>query len=245
MTEEEAIFAYIDGELEGDERARVEAAIQADPDLQRMVAEHRALNGRLNQAFSTVSDAPLPHALTLAGATGATITSLAEERALRRNRLARWNVSHWAAMAATLVLGVIGGLALNGDGAGPVKQRGGQLVASATLEHALDTQLASMQSDDAAVRIGLTFRSRDGAICRTFAADAIEGVACRNEQAWQLRGLLSREKRGTGDYRMAGSSGVAPLVDQLIAGEAMDQAQERAALAAGWAPSPQGVQRPD
>ncbi len=237
MTDEEAIFAYIDGELEGEDRARMEAAIDADPALQAMVAEHRALAARLHGAFSTILEAPVPQAVSAAITAEAPVVSLAEERSRRERRRSRWDVSHWAAMAATLAVGVIGGFAFRGGHGGPVTERGGQLVASGGLDHALNTQLASTQGAGAAVKIGLTFRNRAGAVCRTFAADAAEGVACRDGGTWQMKGLLGRENTSTGDYRMAASSGTAELVDNLIAGEALDQAQERAALAADWAPS--------
>lgn len=236
MTDEEAIFAYIDGELEGEARIRMEAVIDADPALQAMVAEHRALAARLQGAFSTIVEAPLPHALSAEAAAGAGVVSLAEERSRREQRQPRsWNRSHWAAMAATLVVGVIGGAVFSGGRSGPVSERGGQLVAAGQLEKALNTQLASTQNARDAVRIVLTFRNHEGAICRSFAAEVAEGVACRSGETWRLQGLLPTDNAGTGDYRLAASSGTAELVDSLIAGEPMDQAQERAALAEGWA----------
>ena len=237
MTNEETLFAYIDGELEGEERARIEAEIAADPALQKMVAEHRALAGELQRAFSTVLDAPVPRALSMTGVSDAPVVSLAEERSRRDRRQSSWGMSHWAAMAATLVAGLIGGAVFNGGGTGPVKERDGQLVASSWLEDALDTQLASTQSASDPVRIGLTFRKTDGAICRSFAVETAEGVACREGKQWQLTGLLHRERTQTGDYRLATSLGSAELIDGLIAGEALDGEQERAARAAGWSPA--------
>jgi len=237
VTNEEALFAYIDGELEGEERARIEAEIAADPALQKIVAEHRALAAELQSAFSTVLDAPVPPALSMSAATDAPVVSLAEERSRRDRRRASWGMSHWAAMAATLVAGLIGGAIFNGGSTGPVTERDGQLVASSWLEDALDTQLASTQSASDPVRIGMTFRKNDGAICRSFAVQTAEGVACREGKLWQLEGLLHREPAQTGDYRLASSFGAAELVDGLIAGEALDQEQERAAREAGWKPA--------
>jgi hypothetical protein len=233
MTDEEAIFAYIDGELDEAERGRIEAAIAADPALQAIVSEHRALAARLNGAFATVLELPLPPALARSATPGAEVISLADERA-RRNPRPR-PVGQWAALAATLVAGLIGGAILRGGPAGPVSERGGQLIASGSLAMALDTQLASTQGAQDPVRIGLTFRNHRGAICRSFTAQANEGVACHEGHDWQLRGLLAHEKASTGDYRLAASAGTAEMVDALIAGEALDQTQERAALAAHWA----------
>jgi hypothetical protein len=110
-------------------------------------------------------------------------------------------------------------------------------VAAGPIELALNTQLASTQGAGEPVRIGLTFRDHAGAICRSFSGDVADGVACREGQQWLLRGLLAHEPAGRGDYRMAASSDTAEMVDNLIAGDALDQAQERAALAANWAPA--------
>ncbi len=236
MTDEEAIFAYIDGELTGEERARVEALINADPAKQAMVAEHRALAARLQGAFAAVADAPVPPALADAVRAASDVVSIAEARARRDEKRSRWQVSRWAAMAATLVIGLLGGAIVSG-GSGPVAERGGRLVASGSLEHALSTQLASTQGAKASVRIGLTFRNHAGAVCRSFAAEAVEGVACRDKDVWLVRGMLAHETQAAGDYRMAAGSGSLELVDGLIAGEPMDALQERAALANEWAPT--------
>jgi len=239
MTDEEAVFAYIDGELHGEERTRIEAAIAADPALQAMVAEHRALAARLHGTFSAAFGMPEPTATLAEGAAEPNVVSLAEAHSRRQPPRPFRAVPRWATMAATLVAGIIGGVVVSGGDRGPVSERGGQLVASGRFALALDTQLASTQSATAPVRVGLTFRNHDGSICRSFAAEAVEGVACREGKAWQLQGLLAREHvgTGTGDYRLAASDATANLVDRLIVGDAMDQTEERAALAAGWARS--------
>jgi hypothetical protein len=235
MTDEEAIFAYIDGELDGEQRARIGAMIDTDPALQAMIAEHRALAGRLQSGFSTILEAPIPLALLAPVSAGADVSSIAAARTRREKRRAVWNVAPWGAMAATLVAGLIGGAVFIGGHDGPVVEQGRQLVASGRLEQALNSQLASTQGANAPVRISLTFKNHSGAICRSFTDQAAEGVACREGKAWQLQALLAREKGRTGDYRMAASSETAELVDRLIAGVAFDQAQEQDALAANWA----------
>lgn len=237
MTDEDAIFAYIDGELEVEEHARIAAMIDADPALQAIVKEHRALAGRLQGAFSTIVETPIPAPLSSSVRARADVVSLAAAPTRGQQRWAVWNTSHWMAMAATLVAGVIGGAVFSDGRQGPVVEQGGHLVASGSLERALSTQLASTQGDKPPIRIGLTFKSHANAICRSFAAEETEGVACREGEVWQMQGLLTRANARTGDYRMAASSGSAEIVDRLITGDALDQAQERAALAANWASS--------
>lgn len=236
MTDEEAIFAYIDGELEGARRAKIEAAINADPALQAFVAEHQALGDRLRGAFSTISDAPVPIVHSAVIMPEAEIVLLAQARSHREQRCPSWTMAHWGALAATLVAGVIGGAMFGDDRAGPIVEQGGQLVAAGGVERALNTQLASAQDGKAPIQIGLTFRNYDGAICRSFATQAGEGVACREREHWRLQGVLARKRAATGDYRMAASSGAVELVDELIVGEAMGPVEERAARARGWNP---------
>lgn len=239
MTDEEAIFAYIDGELEGEERERIKAKIASDPALQALVAEHRAMGDRLNRAFSSILDEPTPKVMSKDAAAApqspdSNIASLAEGRLHREKRRLSWKPAQWGALAATLVLGVFGGWLMRGNNAGPVAERGDQLVAAGSLETALDKQLASTQSADPKVRIGLTFHNKDGTICRSFSFEATEGVACYQGENWQLQGLLRRDDADGGAYRMASSSAIADLVDDLIVGEPMDGKQERDAFNLGW-----------
>lgn len=244
MIDEELIFAYIDGELNEADRLRVEQAIAADPDLQAIVAEHRDLGAALDRAFAPILQAPIPpalsaslHAASPVASSG--VLSLADERSRRARRPFSQALPHWAALAATLVAGVFGGVMFSGGQAGPVTERNGQLVASGQLKLALNTQLASTQSTHEPVRIGMTFRNQAGVICRSFSAEASDGVACRDGNGWLLRGLLAHDQHDAGAYRMAASPGTTELVDALIVGDALDQAQERAALATNWA-APKG-----
>jgi hypothetical protein len=69
------------------------------------------------------------------------------------------------------------------------------------LNEALDTELASAPVGD--VRIGLTFRDQSGRVCRSFTQAAASGLACREGDRWQLRGLFAAPEGQGGDYRMA------------------------------------------
>jgi anti-sigma factor RsiW len=100
---DETLMAYADDELEPAQRAEVEAAVAADPQLAERVARHRALRKKLNAAFDpvlleTVPDAMVAqirgapasgHSAKPAGAAsstavpGATITDLRRVRAAR------------------------------------------------------------------------------------------------------------------------------------------------------------------
>jgi hypothetical protein len=137
-------------------------------------------------------------------------------------------------MAATLAVGILVGTAIPPRSNAPVEVQGGKIYAAPSLGRALDAQLASTAADD--TRIGLTFRDRSGAVCRTFTQPQASGLACRQNGRWQLRGLFAApEGQGTA-YRMAGGmdSNLAALVDSTMAGEPFDAAAERAAKERGW-----------
>ncbi len=117
----------------------------------------------------------------------------------------------------------------------PVSVDDGLLVAAAPLDGELDTRLASAPADGA-TRIGLTFRDASGRICRSFTDATASGLACREGDGWRIRGLYAAGEGQQGDYRMAASEDprLAALIDETIAGEPFDEAQEKAALEAGW-----------
>jgi hypothetical protein len=236
MVSDETFFAWLDGELDPREAARVEAEVAADPRLSAMVVEHRSMQARLKGAFDVVKAAPVPEQLQAAVRTSsqAAVIDLAEARKRRETR--SWPAAiQWTAMAATLAVGVlIGTLAPQARETGPVEVQGGKIYAASKLNDALSTELASAPSGD--VRIGLTFRDQSGSVCRSFTAPASSGLACRDSKGWQVRGLFASPEGQTSDYRMAAGMdpNLAALVNSTIAGEAFDAAQEREARDRSW-----------
>jgi hypothetical protein len=232
MIDEEKFFAWLDGELPGDEAARVEAEVAADPELRRRASEHRGMTARLRAAFGTIEAQPLPERIALCSAPPHNVVDFGTRSENRR--LPSRAVPQWASMAAALVVGVALGTTVNTDPVSPVQVRQGSLYAASAVKQALDTQLASETSGD--IRIGLTFRDGQGAICRTFQDDASSGVACRDEGRWKLRGLFAVPEGQASNYRMAAGAdpSLMDLVDQSIAGEPFDVTEEKAALARHW-----------
>lgn len=239
MVDDVKFFAWLDGELDAGEAARVEAEVRADPELQARAAEHRALRARLGAAFAAVADAPVPQRLvdSVRCGKGERVVSLAdarERREMRRPSLPAWR--QFAAMAATLVLGIaVGNLMVPQGGSSPIAPEAGRLVASAGLEQALDEQLASAPPDKGP-RIGMTFRDTAGSICRTFEDQAASGLACFEGGDWRIRALFQGEQGPAAEYRMAAGSDprLLEVADQAIAGEPFDAAAERAARERGW-----------
>jgi hypothetical protein len=231
-------FAWLDGELSDSEASAMEARVRSDPELSRLADEHRRLGERLKRSFGAVSDAPVPARLTDA-------LRKPEPRPINRALLKRpandpaWSLPRWMAMAASLAAGLFLGVTilqgLGGEVSSPVEVDDGRVFAPTALDHALNSQLASAPGVGR-IRVGITFRSSHGQICRTFSEPGSSGVACRTGDKWQLRGLLSSEAFQAGDYRMASGMdpGLAAMVSSMMTGKPFDAAQERAAQANNW-----------
>jgi hypothetical protein len=225
MTEEEEFFAWLDGELSSADAARVEARVAADPALVAEANAHRAMNAGLRNAFAPVMT-PRTDVIDLA------------DRRAQRDRRAPASLPQWAAIAATLVLGIGLGTVVDERGRreGPVALHGGRMVAASTLDRALTAQLASADQRGATTRVGLTFRNQQGDLCRSFSDSTASGVACRTGDDWRIEGLYRAHAADEGEYRMAAGADprLAALVDSIIAGEPLDAGGEAAAKQSGW-----------
>jgi hypothetical protein len=240
---DETLMAYADDELDAQTRAAVEAAMAADPEIARRVAQHKDLRGKLRLAFDKVLDEPVPDRLV---ATARSLPAVRREGnviPLRRKSAPAWSWPQWGSIAASLVIGVIvGQLVMRSSGVGPVTARNGQLLASGALAHALSGQLAGDQPQAALVQIGVSFRAKSGGFCRTFVlhdASALAGMACRDKDAWRVQVLAQSEKQAgsTDGYRQASSAmpkSVLQAVDDQIEGEPLDAQGEAAARSKDW-----------
>lgn len=222
----EIVMAYVDGELDLVTAKRIEKAMESDPLLAARVEAERRLREKLSARFDPVADEAVPERLTAMLAN--VDTSLASRR---EEKARRFGPIQWAAMAASLAIGLFAGQA--NWGGGQVGSNGGTLVAQAGLKAVLDAQLASAQAPDAPIRIGLTFKDKAGAVCRTFEGEDLAGIACREDGDWQLRQTVSGEGQSN-DYRQAGSGAIVQAAEAMIADEPFDAADERNARDSGW-----------
>jgi len=246
---DETVMAYVDDELDAASRAEVEAAMAADPEVRVQVQAQIDLRARLRASYDPVLSEPVPERLLQAlgqptAAPSARIADLARVRATKQERLQaprRWSLPQFAAIAASLMIGVlIGQRVLHSPQGDAFATRDGQLVENGLLDEALTRQLASNQSDTAPVHIGLTYRDDSGAFCRTFAltwdgTDA--GIACRSGDAWRVETLTHAEPTDAATYRAAASElpeAIRRTVEANISGEPLDAEAERAAQRSGW-----------
>lgn len=246
---DEVLMAYADDELDARTRAAVEAAMASDPEIARRIAQHKALRTRVHSAFNRVLDEPVPARLLKVVRSDRSDPRKSNVVPLRQRGMRgvrRWSWPQWTAIAASLIVGVIAGrLALVGSHApGPIVMNNGRVLASGALADALSDQLAADQSAADPVRIGVSFRSKSGAYCRTFALAtpaSLAGLACRAADGWRVRVLARTESQGggSGAYRQAASSmppSVVAAVGNLIAGEPLDARAEAAARRQHWQP---------
>jgi hypothetical protein len=243
---DETLMAYADGEVDAETRRQIEAAMASDPTIAERVAKHHALRSDLGAAFGGVLDEPVPSRLldaansSPAGSRSATVTDLGAARAAKEDGKSpkTWSWPQWAAIAASLLIGVIAGRSeLDRDDPGMFASSSDGIVASGELSAALSDQLSGAAPNER-VSIGLSFRSKGGNYCRSFKAGVAAGFACREDEQWRVRALSEPGANTTGgEYRMAGSElppAVVTAIDDVMEGDALDRKQELEARERGW-----------
>lgn len=244
----ETVTAYVDGELSSEDARRIEAQMANDPELAAAVERERALRRTLRNAFAPVMDAPVPAQLYERIAADARRPSAWMRWRGRLNDARARLASPWSwvpagsALAAGLVAGLLSGTPAGNSDVPIAVRAGGALVATGTLDEALTGALAAETANAASgPRIGVTFRTKDGQICRTFEMQggehALAGFACREGAGWNVAVLAAATPQPAGEYRPAGAAlppAIRGEVERLMAGEPFDAEAERAARAAGW-----------
>jgi hypothetical protein len=237
---DEMLMAYVDRELDATTTASIDAAVARDPGLAARVERQRKLALAVHAAYEPILEEPMPKRLL--DATSGAALAAAPARAPRR-----WAWFEWSAMAASLALGVAIGAVFIGErgrgtpeGGADIIANQGQLLAQGALARALSDQLASTQKPDAPVRIGVTFVSKVGEYCRTFALErsSAAGLACSSGTGWRIEVLAQSERSGKAPEYRAAAGALAPAVqramEERIQGSSLDAAAERAAQQSGW-----------
>lgn len=230
---DEMLIAYIDGELGAEEAAAIAIAAAGSDALAARIARHRLLAGAVKGAYADIAADPVPGRLTAAVEAGK-VVSLDATR--QRRVTPSWG--RWGTIAAGIAAGLVVGLNLP---RGEPSLVGGDMRARGELASALDSQLASAPPKAGLVRVGLTFRTRDRDVCRTFTVTkgaGPAGLACRDGDGWTVRMAVPRTAATPGgDYRTAAADTppeVLAAVEALMADAPLDAAGEAAARKAGW-----------
>jgi hypothetical protein len=269
------LAAFLDGTLADEALCdAIEAAINADPALaeraEALAAGADPAASSLRAAFAPLLQAPVPDHLVqivagtpVAAVTAADLPSRAPPRALpipANDTGGSWRWPQFAAMAASLVLGVvIGGPLLTGgspgaggaDGdAGADGGAGAALVfASAPVDGMLARAPSGQKVDLASLGTGevvLTFRNAQGQLCRQFTLEGggatSDALACASGAGgaggaggggWQIE-AFGRRAAPAGEMKLAGGDAapaVVAAVDAMIASDPLVGADEAAELA--------------
>lgn len=230
---DELIAAYADGELAGEQKAAVEAALGADPALARKVEAHQALKLRLASHYAPVAEMPVPTQMVgllfecEAEPDRGTVASFAAARQKRglSPMVRRWAPFAGPALAASVVLALWQ----------PWQSGTPDGYAAGDLAAALDTQLAATQPAGADTWILVSFPREGGSLCRAWRGAGDGGIACRDEAGWKIERRFALEGPASAQFRQAGSEAeLLAVVQDMAAGEALDAEAERAAKTRDW-----------
>lgn len=232
------LMAYADGELTGERRAALAAALVNDAELRRRVNTLEAQRQRVSAAFADVLEEPVPDRLTALLA-APPVADLAAQRQRRDARRAMPGWAQWGGMAASVTLGIALGMQIGpGSTDALLSDAGGQMVATGRLAQALGSQLAGDASGSPGrIAVQLSFVDKDGQYCRTFSTDRMAGLACRDATQWTVQTTTAAERTPSTTMRQAGSSlprSVLEAVDARIAGTTLTAEQEQQARDRGW-----------
>jgi len=247
---DEQLAAYLNGELQGSERALIEQAIQSDARLARRVAQFRARRAREPGGLQalrqeTISRRALQTGRSVAASGSAQVIDLARVRAERKKRTEhnRLRLSRRVAAAGSLAVGLLLGLLVERllPDATLTQYRDGALFAHGALADALDGQLGSTPLLGSSVQVGLSYRGKEGHYCRTFfvrEVHALSGLACREQQHWRVWTLEGADGRSGNVHLARGAAALPPAVVQAVgertSGKPLDAQDELSAQRRGW-----------
>jgi len=239
------INAYVDGVLDPDASARIEAESRNDAALAARIAQQRELRTRLRAEFDSVLEEPIPQRLrdALAGpGPGEVVTPIgAVRKAGVGTARPAWSLREWGALAATLAFGaLLGAFLFRGSSGLPIATEDGRLVAADYLDTALSTQISGTATEGVLARIDVSFRAAGGEYCRTFTLQTgAGGLACRRDGRWsvELLDAAAEPAAEPGGFRQA-SSVLSPTMlgamTALGAGEPLTADEEQQRLGSGW-----------
>lgn len=233
---DEHLSAFIDGELDEEMMASVEAAIETNSEVSRRLELLRKPDGVISAVYGQINETPVPSDLmNLLNQTGEPFSVVHRPESFwRRQR-------HLLALAASLVVAIGGVLSLEfDDGYEDRLPLVGNLEKESPVQIALETNLSGQTLVEGALSVTpvLTFKSVNGTYCREFTAntrhESVRAIACKVSQDWSVEAVVGgtgASARGS-EYRTA-SSDIAQfdlIVSQLMSEPALDRAAEKRLL---------------
>ena len=243
MSGEEVIAGYLDRSLGAEEARLFEARMAGDPVLAAKVEAYRANDQLLRRGLddlglvpdrliAAVNDHP-----ALRGASSATLVDLDHERARRSGAASvtpRWFIPPWAAVAASVLIGL--GIANRLITPSPTPLE----VALSTTPSGATVRLVGNETFTPT----LTVPTRDGRYCREYRLTGPktqrDGLACGAQSHWTVERIEPGAAIDASGYQEAGGPEHRSFDDvyrRLNVGDPLSVIDERAAIARGWRPA--------
>lgn len=232
---DEQVIAFIDGQLEPDERAAFEERLAIDPALRDRVASHRWMTRQIKAALP-VPPLPLEQDHQWVARLGLPAIEAPRLAFFRRSAGAAAKPLMLAAVAASLLLGLFIGRTQFSASNGLVVFEQGKAMAAGQLADSLSSQLSGQQGD---VHIAMSYRTTSE-VCRTFSArGGVSGLGCRDGNRWLLKKFhvdASQDRPAT-ELRLAAGDvhpSVMAEVDREISGEPLAPREEAKLIGSDW-----------
>lgn len=251
---DEVLMAFADGQLDGEEAARVERAVNASPELEAKVALFMASRDRARGAFARVLTEPVPERLLQAAMGRSSVQAQAGQlqgqlqgQSAGRNAGASARPARgWVPLAlAASVAAVAAGLAgyLGGRaGDAPTNAAAALFTGAGAIASALDGLGDGESRALAASRltVAATYRMGDQRVCRAVdlahgpSGTAAQGLACRAGDGWRIEVAIPKQP-DDGQFRPAGAApGLEALLDAGGASQPLTRADSDRLMRQGW-----------
>lgn len=248
---DEQLSAFLDGELEAQEHARLAEALVDDPQLSARLDRLSGADNGFTTALSSIDDRPLPAGLEALLEEADKAQDVPVAGHLEAIPPAANDNSPWRAIAASIALvaaftagGVLSPFGSSDEGTGPKQLAAltGEAQVHDLLENSPSgTRIALSGGETAEAR--LSFVGTSGEYCREFAigdaAGSTVAVACRDETTnWDVKlAAAGPAMVENGDRYTAASDNSAAFdaaVSSLMASESADAETENAWIEGGW-----------
>ena len=243
---------FADGELDADEMAVVEKAMETDDELVARVAMFIETKAQAQAALRPLLDEPVPEKLK-AAVEGMIAAKRAEDAKVEakpttvvpfeaRKIAARPAVRQWTLPLAASIAAVIGGLVGYWTAEDGERGQGGLWVAGvirpalgealATVESGKEIRLAGISDR---FRVIATFRNSEQDLCREFEVNSVDrstvvSVACRSEDEWRVSFAVVAPGDAQGYAPASSTEALDAYLSAIAAGDPLSVEEEAAAL---------------
>jgi hypothetical protein len=243
---DEMLSAYLDHELSEQDRAAVQETVRVDANVAERLAQLASVNALVGRQAAMIDALPMPESLLALlrednkQAVPDNVVELAGLRKVRQRVMLV--VREHAALAASLALligfasGQLLPISVNNSDSNRVD-------GSSAIYATLDTLPSGQQlniDNNTSVTARFSFRDTQSRLCRQFVVrdnqGSSENLACRDQNQWTLvASARSSAVASSAQYQPAsGPSLLDNILDAMMQGSALSQAEEQAAINNHW-----------